>query len=90
MQLSRCHYVVMGILRSKCAIDEIHGLTILEIHALEKTSKPNTIHKKIKELEGLGFVDEGCRVGKAKSYFLTQKGIEKLPIKSKEDLAYAE
>lgn len=81
MELNRCAYTILGILRSKNAIDKVHGLTIAEISSMEKVSKPNTIHKKIKEMQSLGYVNEGVKVAKAKSYFITEKGCGILPIK---------
>lgn len=84
MELNRCAYTILGILRAKNAVDKIHGLTIAEISSREKVNKPNTIHKKIKEMQSLGYVDEGVKVQKAKSYYITEKGCRLLPIK-KED-----
>jgi len=69
----------MGILRSKNALDKIRALTIYEIQEMEKLSKPSTIYKKVKEMRALGFVQEGLRAGKAKTYFLTEIGSSKLP-----------
>lgn len=84
MELNRCAYTILGILRTKNSVDKVHGLTIEEISSLERVSKPNTIHKKIKELQSEGYVEEGVKAGKAKSYFLTERGSNLLPIK-KED-----
>lgn len=84
MELNRCAYTILGILRKKNAIDKVHGLTIAEISSMEKVSRPNTIHKKIKEMESMGYVSAGVKVAKAKSYFITEKGCAILPIK-KED-----
>lgn len=85
MELCRISYLIMGILRSQNAIDRIHGLTVYEIHKLGKVTVPNTVHKKIKNLEKLGFVKEGVKSGKAKTYFLTEEGQKQLPEK-KENL----
>lgn len=81
MELSRCAYTILGILRTKKATDKVHGITISEISEFEKISKHNTIHKKVKEMQLLGYVDEGVKVGKAKSYFITNSGLTLLPIK---------
>jgi len=56
-------------------------LTINEIRGFERQSKPNTIHKKIKELEFLGLVSEGVKSGRAKTYYLTGAGAAMLPEK---------
>lgn len=84
MELNRCAYIILGILRSKGAFDKVHGLTILEISALEKVSKPNTIHKKVKELQKLGYLNEGIKAGKGKTYYLTEAGENILPVKREE------
>lgn len=84
MELNRCAYTILGILRAKNSLDKVHGLTIEEISSLERVSKPNTIHKKIKELQSEEYVEEGVKAGKAKTYYLTEKGSNILPIK-KED-----
>ncbi|MDD3362785.1 MAG: hypothetical protein PHW34_14050 [Hespellia sp.] len=81
MELNRCAYVILGILRSKGATDKVHGLTIMEISSMERVSKPNTIHKKVKELQKLGYVEEGIKAGKGKTYILTDRGLKLLPEK---------
>ena len=62
MELSRCSYTILGILKKKNAIDKVHGLTINEISSFEKVSKHNTIHKKVEEMQEKGFIDEGVRL----------------------------
>lgn len=84
MELNRCAYTILGILRAKNSIDKVYGLTISEISEREKVSKPNTIHKKIKELQSEGYVEEGVKAGKAKTYYMTKKGINILPVKKEE------
>jgi len=81
MEPCRCSYLILGILRAAGAMDSIHGLTVNEIHSFERLSKPNTIHKKIKELELSGLINEGVRAGRAKTYYLTSEGAGKLPEK---------
>lgn len=80
MELSRCSYTILGILNKRKAIDKIHGLTINEISKFERVSKRNTIHKKIKELEEKGFVSEGVKAARAKTYYITEVGSNILPI----------
>ena len=79
MELCRCSYVILGILRAAKAADRVHGLTIDEIRGFERQSKLNTIHKKIKELESFGMISEGVKAGRAKTYFLTNAGADILP-----------
>ena len=81
MELCRCSYLILGILRAANAADRVRGLTIGEIRSFERQSKPNTIHKKIKELESNGFVGEGVKAGRAKTYYLTGAGAAILPEK---------
>lgn len=70
MELNRCAYTILGILRTKKATDKVHGITISEISQFEKTSKYSTIHKRIKEMQNLGYIDEGVKVCKAKAISL--------------------
>lgn len=84
MELNRCAYVILGILRTKNATDKVHGLTISEISTLERVSKPNTIHKRIKEMKENKLIDDGIKAGKAKTYYLTEKGLNILPEKKEE------
>ena len=82
MELCRCSYLILGILRAMNATDVIHGLTVTEIQGFERLSKPNTIHKKIKQLNSLGLIREGVRAGRAKTYYLTGEGAMELPTKT--------
>lgn len=84
VELNRCSYTILGIMRKKNAIDKVHGLTIGEIAASERVSKHNTIHKKVKELQNQGYVDEGVKAGRAKTYFATTTGLSILPEKKEE------
>lgn len=81
MELNRCAYTIIGILRAKNSTDKVRGLTVVEISASERVSSSNTIHKKIKELQSQGYVEEGVKAGKAKTYYMTEKGSKILPIK---------
>ncbi len=84
MELSRCSYTILGIMKKKNAIDKVHGLTIDEISSFEKVSKHNTIHKKVKELQNIGYVEEGVKAGRAKTYYATDLALSILPIKREE------
>jgi DNA-binding PadR family transcriptional regulator len=72
----------MAVLRSVNATNKIHGITIKEIQNYEKLSKCNTLYKKVKALESVGFINEGVMAGRAKTYYLTSLGIAELPEKS--------
>jgi DNA-binding PadR family transcriptional regulator len=74
--LNRCDYTILGIMRAKNASDEIHGITPAEISTFEQTSKPSTIRKRIYELKRLGFVGDGVKSGREKTYYITEKGLE--------------
>lgn len=84
MELNRCEYSILGILRQRKAVDRIHGLTVYEISDLEKISKLGTVHKKVKHLQKLGYVDEGIKASRAKTYYLTDTGLNILPTKREE------
>lgn len=81
MELSRCSYTILGILKKRNATDKVHALTISEISSFEKVSKHNTIHKKVKEMQLQGFIDEGVKAGRAKTYYATSKALDILPTK---------
>jgi predicted MarR family transcription regulator len=84
MELCRCSYLILGILRAANAADRIRGLTISEIRGFERQSKPSTIQKKIRELESSGLISEGVKAGRAKTYYLTGAGAMILPEKQQE------
>lgn len=81
MELSRCSYIILGILKKSKATDKVHALTISEISSFEKVSKHNTIHKKVKEMQEKGLIDEGVKAGRAKTYYATAKALDILPAK---------
>jgi DNA-binding PadR family transcriptional regulator len=85
MEFCRGSYLILGILRAANAADRVRGLTINEIRSFERQSKYNTIHKRLKELESLGMISEGVKSGRAKTYFLTSIGAEKLPEKQNKE-----
>ena len=81
MELSRCSYIILGILKKSKATDKVHALTISEISSFEKVSKHNTIHKKVKEMQEKGLIDEGVKAGREKTYYATTKALDILPTK---------
>lgn len=83
--MDRSSYVILGILRKCNAVHPVRGLTVNEIAEREKISKPNTIYKKIKALQKAGYLNEGVKAGKAKSYYIASEGIEILPQKKEEN-----
>lgn len=85
MELSRCSYTILGILKKKNATDKVHALTISEISSFEKVSKHNTIHKKVKEMQDKGLIDEGVKAGRAKTYYATSKALNLLPTKEEHE-----
>mgnify|MGYP002647185390 CR=1 FL=1 len=46
MELSRCSYLILGILKANEMTNKVRGFTIDEIMTREGTSKRTTIHKK--------------------------------------------
>ena len=84
MELNRCSYTILAIMKAKNAVDKVHALTISEISSFEKVSKHNTIHKKVKEMQKHGLIEEGVKAGRAKTYFATDPGLATLPSKKEE------
>lgn len=87
MELNRCDYVILAILKSENATDMMYGRSIYEIKDSEKVSKIGTIYKEVKKLQKFGYVAEGVKAGRAKTYYLTKEGINMLPDK-KERINY--
>ena len=81
MELNRCDYVILEILKSENAIDMMYGRSIYEIKDSEKVSKIGTIYKEVKKLQKYGYIAEGVKAGRAKTYYLTKEGINMLPVK---------
>lgn len=71
MELSRCSYSILAILQKNNMTSKARGFTIDEIMEREKLSKRTTIHKKVKELQRYGYVDEGAKAARAKTYYIT-------------------
>ena len=87
MELCRCSYSILAILNKLDMTSKARGLTLDEIMECEKLSKRTTIHKKVKELQKYGYVGEGAKAARAKTYYITESGISLLPTKRKvEDL----
>lgn len=76
--MCRGSYVILSIMKSGNFTNKAYGITLNEILSLEETSKISTIHKRVKELLDLELVCEGLKSGKAKSYYITRKGIAEL------------
>ena len=74
MALNRYSYIILGIMQKKNAVNEIRGMTIYEIKEIERISTRSTILKRLQEMQKLGYIDEGAKAGKAKSYYLTEQG----------------
>ncbi len=81
MKLDRGSYLILAIMQKCGAADFIQALTINEIAEKERISKTNTIYKKVKHLQKAGYIKEGVKVGRAKSYYITREGVMLLPEK---------
>lgn len=87
MELSRCSYSILAILQKNDMTSKARGFTLDEIMERERLSKRTTIHKKVKELQRYGYVAEGAKAARAKTYYITEIGVSILPTKRKvEDL----
>lgn len=86
MNMDRTSYIILALLSKEGAVNEINSFTIDEIASREQCSKRNTLQKKIKILEKEGLLSEGLKVGRAKSYYITEEGIALLPVKKEEIL----
>ena len=79
VELCRNSYLIMAYMHKFKALHKARGLTIDEINAKVETVKSNTMHKKIKILESAGFIKQGVKSGRAKTYYLTESGVSEIP-----------
>ena len=82
MKMDRTSYIILALLSKEGAVNEVNSFTIDEIVSKEQWSKRNTLQKKIKLLEKEGLLCEGLKVGRAKSYYITEEGIALLPARN--------
>ncbi len=77
--MNRLGFLVLSILSRNNALDRISAMTVKEIAAAEDLGyRDNTIFKKIVLFEEMGYVGAGYKEGRARTFYITDRGIELL------------
>ena len=75
--LNRLGFLVLSVLAKNEADNKASAMTAIEMSEVEVLGyKPNTIYKKFIELETKNYVSQGYKEGKAKTFYITNKGKE--------------
>jgi DNA-binding MarR family transcriptional regulator len=73
--LSKNDIQILNLLKQADCISPLKSYTIRRIQD-EIQLKSTRVHYTLRALSMAGYVNEGCRQGNAKSYYITQKGKE--------------
>jgi len=77
--LNRLGFMILSILRSNGATNQVQSMTVREIASVEEFDmKENTVFKKLKGFEQSGFIGRGFKEGRADTFFITPEGCEYL------------
>lgn len=77
--MNRLGFLILSVLSKNEAVGNVSAMTAREISDAEKFGyKDNTIFKKIAEFETAGYIAAGYKEGKAKTFYITEKGQEML------------
>lgn len=75
--MNRLGFLVLSILFRNNALDRISAMTVKEIAAAEDLGyRDNTIFKKIILFEEMGYVAAGYKEGRARTFYITDRGIK--------------
>lgn len=76
--MNRLGFLVLSILQKAEATDKLSAMTIREIAETEEDLglKENTVFKKIRDFEKLGYIGRGLKEGRANTFYITQKGAD--------------
>ena len=77
--MNRLGFMILSILRSNGATNQVQSMTVREIASIEEFDmKENTVFKKLKGFEQSGFIGRGFKEGRADTFFITPAGCEYL------------
>lgn len=77
--MNRLGFMILSILRSNGATNQVQSMTVREIASVEEFDmKENTVFKKLKGFEQSGFIGRGFKEGRADTFFITPEGCEYL------------
>ena len=73
--MNRLGFLVLSILAKYEATDKLSSMSVREIAETEEYGyRENTIYKKMKEFEELGYIDRGLLDGRAVTFYITDAG----------------
>ena len=77
--MNRLGFLILSILKQNEAVNSVSAMSLREIAESEDFGyRENTVFKKIKEFESLGYVLKGMKDGRADTFFITDDGLETL------------
>lgn len=77
--MNRLGFLILSVLSTNEAFDKLSAMTAKEIMDAEDFGyKDNTVFKKIMDFESMGYVAAGYKEGKAKTFYITESGIQAL------------
>lgn len=73
--MDRSGFIILSVLQGKGAAGRLSAMTVREAAEAEDMGlKENTIYKKLREFERLGYVCRGMKEGAADTYYITAEG----------------
>ncbi len=73
--MNRLGFLILSILEQNQAVSHVSAMSVNEILEAEDYGyRRNTIFKKIKEFETLGYVRKGLKDGRADTFYITDAG----------------
>lgn len=77
--MNRLGFLILSVLSKNKAVDPLSAMTAREIAEAEEFGyKDNTLFKTISDFETKGFVAAGLKEGRAKTFYVTDRGGELL------------
>lgn len=78
--MNQTHYEILKVLYDEGKTSAVNSMKLKELQTVGNSNgclflSPNTIYKQILKLSKGGMVDNGLRIGKENSYYITQFGI---------------
>lgn len=75
--MNRLGILILSVLEKSEANSKASAMTVNELSETEAFGyKPNTFFKKCTELESEGYIAQGYKEGRAKTFYITDKGKE--------------
>jgi len=73
--LDRSGFIILSVLQEQGAEGRLSAMTVREAAEAEDMGlKENTVYKKLREFERLGYVGRGLKEGTADTYYITAEG----------------